>query len=129
MPLWIRGHLMQAVGGWGRKGRLVHYQGAPEVLECRAVPSTTMSGSTVENAPSLQALGLPSLIDVPVSADLQVSQAIEDLFGGPPPFSMIVPLPQFLTPVGTSTVTTSWTGPIAFTNFQIDSEQLNQLAS
>jgi hypothetical protein len=88
-----------------------------------------MSGPTVENAPSLQDLGLPSLIDVPVSADLQVSRALEDLFGGPSPFSMIVPLPQVLTPVGTSTVTTSWIGPITFTNFQIDSAHLNQLAS
>jgi hypothetical protein len=124
-----KARLMQAKGGRRREGRLVQYQGAMEALEYRVVLSTTMTGSTEGGAPSLQDFGLPSLVDVPVSADLQVSRAVEELFGGPPPFSMIVPLPQFITPAGTSTVTTSWTGPITFTNFQIDSEQLNQLAS
>ena len=103
-----------------------------ESLEDRTVPATvTILGVAFDNVPTTQDvgqnMGLPSLVAVPVSAEVQASSAVAQLFGAPS-FSMYVPVPEFLTPAGTSTVTTSWTGPVTFTNFQVDSGHLNQLA-
>jgi hypothetical protein len=105
-----------------------------EALEDRTVPATiTILGVAFDNVPTTgdvgQSMGLPPLVAVPVAADVQASSAVAELFGGQPSFAMFIPVPEFLTPMGTSTVTTSWTGPVTFTNFQVDSGQLNQLAS
>jgi hypothetical protein len=100
-----------------------------EALESRTVlSSTTVLGVTVDNVPTADDLGLPPLVAVPVSADVQASGALARLFGADPSLAMDIPVPAFLTPSGTSTVTTRWTGPVTFTNFQVDSARLNQLA-
>ncbi len=117
-------------GSAGKEHGARRYQGAFELLEDRTVPSTTsVLGVNVGDVPTAQDLGLPPLVAEPVSADVQVNSALAQLFGGQPALSMFVPLPAFLTPAGTSTVTTNWTGPVTFTNFQVDNGQLNAMAS
>jgi len=99
-----------------------------EVLEDRTAPSVSLLGTPVPGLPPAPDFALPPLTQAPVTVDARLPPPLGLLFGDQANLSFAAPLPDFLSPAGTATMSTSATGALSVTSFAVDNTRLNQQA-